>query len=54
MVTVQVDSTVTERQPTGAIFAGGDLDTQDLTVSVGVDAGRDHGVDPDDAATFGP
>jgi hypothetical protein len=33
-----------ERQPAGAVLAGGDLDAEDLAVPVGVDAGRDQHV----------
>lgn len=35
-----------------AVLGGGDVDAEDLTVSVGVDADRDQGVDVDDAAAL--
>ena len=41
-----------ERQPAGAVLAGGDLDAEDLAVPVGVDAGRDQCVDRHDPATL--
>jgi hypothetical protein len=41
-----------EREPAGAVLAGGDVDVEDLAVAVGVDADRDQGVDVDDAASL--
>ncbi|CKP46442.1 Uncharacterised protein [Mycobacterium tuberculosis] len=44
------DQVAEERQPAGPVLGGGDLDAQDLSVALGVDAGGDQGVHPDDAA----
>ena len=41
-----------ERQPAGAVLGGGDLESEDLPVPLGVDPGGDQGVDPDHPAGF--
>ena len=43
-----------ERQPTGAVLAGGQVNTEDHPVAVGIDASGDQGVDTDDPAAGGP
>jgi hypothetical protein len=46
------DQVTEEGQPAGAVLRGGDLQAQDFPVPVGVDAGRDQGVDQDHAAVL--
>lgn len=41
-----------ERQPAGAVLAGGDVQAEDLPVAVGVDADGDQGMDVDDATAL--
>ncbi|CMT44038.1 Uncharacterised protein [Mycobacterium tuberculosis] len=36
------DQVAEERQPAGPVLGGGDLDAQDLSVALGVDAGGDQ------------
>jgi hypothetical protein len=46
------DQVAEERQPAGAVLAGGDVQAEDLAVPVVVHAGRDEGMHAHDAATF--
>ena len=46
------DQVAEERQPARPVLGGGDLDAQDFSVALGVDAGGDQGVHPDDAAVL--
>ena len=41
-----------EGQPARAVLGGGDLNTEDLSVALGVDPGGNQGVYPDDSADF--
>jgi hypothetical protein len=41
-----------EREPAGAVFGAGDLQTEDLPVPIGVDAGGEQGVYVDHAAAL--
>jgi len=41
-----------EGEPSGAVFSGGQVDAEDLTVPFGVDAGGDQQRNVDDAAAF--
>ncbi len=43
------DQVAEERQPSGPVLAGGDLEIEDFAVAVGIDAGGDQGVDIDHA-----
>lgn len=46
------DQVAEEREPAGAVLAGGDLHTEHLAVAVGIDTGRDKGMDRYDPATL--
>jgi hypothetical protein len=46
------DQVTEERQPAGAVLAGGDVQDEDLAVPAGVHPGRQERVHPDDAAAL--
>ena len=46
------DQGTQEREPAGAVLGRGDVDAEDLAVSVAVDADRDQRVDIDDSAAL--
>jgi hypothetical protein len=46
------DQVAEEREPAGTVLAGGDLDSQHLAVAVGINTGRDKGMDRHDPAAF--
>lgn len=46
------DERAQEGQPAGAVLGGGDVQPEDLAVSVGIDVDRDQRVNVQDAATF--